>query len=105
MPAIDYIKDMIHQQRLIDAAYEIEQIRADDSTAICPTPSQLIAAEDAGLIWNFETGQADEANLEADARQIQRIVVGKPQTVQYHGQSVPVIGTLSAKGIGIYTVD
>lgn len=104
-----YLKDMIDQQRLIDAAFEIEQIRAEDPTAKLPTPSQLVAAEAAGLIWNFETGQADEANPAADARQIQRIAdqptVGKPETVEYRGQRVPVIGTLSARGIGIYTVD
>lgn len=107
MPA--YLKTMINHQRLIDAAFEIEQIRAEDPTAICPTPSQLVAAEDAGLIWNFETGQADEANPDADARQIERIAdqptVSKPETVEYRGQRVPVIGTLSARGIGIYTVN
>lgn len=100
-----FLKTMISQERIIDAQSEIDAIRAEDPNAKLPTPEQLIAAEDAGLIWNFETGQADEANPEADARQIKRIVVGKPQTVEYRGQRVPVIGTLSAKGIGIYTVD
>jgi hypothetical protein len=109
MPILDCIKDMINQERLIDAAFEIEQIRAEDPNAICPTPSQLVSAEDAGLIWNFETGQADEPNPDADARQIQHIAdntaTGYTQTVRYRGQNVPIIGTLNAKGIGIYTID
>lgn len=101
----NYLKTMISQERIIDAQAEIEAIRSDDPNAKLPTPEQLIATEDAGLIWNFETGQADEANLDADARQIQRIVVGQPQTVEYRGQRVPVIGTISAKGISVYTID
>lgn len=104
MPAFDFIKDLVNQQRLIDAAFEIEQIRAEDPNAKLPTPSQLVATEDAGFVWNFETGQADEANPDADVRQIQRIA-DRPQTVHYRGQNVPIIGTLSARGIGIYTVD
>lgn len=100
-----YLKTMISQERIIDAQAEIEAIRADDPTAKLPTAEQIIAAEDAGLIWNFETGQADEANPEADARQIHRIAVAQLETVDYRGKRVPVIGTISAKGIGIYTVD
>ena len=59
--------------RLIDAQAEIDAIRAEDPSAICPTAEQLVATESAGLIWNFVTGQADEPNPDADAAQIRRL--------------------------------
>lgn len=61
------------QDRLIDAQAQIEAIRAEDPSAICPSAEQLVATERAGLIWNFETGQADEPNPDADARQVRRL--------------------------------
>lgn len=62
------------------AAAILAEIQSEDPTAICPTPAQLVDVEAQGLIWNFETGQA-----EADC-----VLIG--------GWAIPIAGTIGKGG-------
>ena len=62
------------------AAAILAEIQHDDPAAICPTPAELVDIEAQGLMWNFETGQA-----EADC-----ILIG--------GLAIPIVGTVGDGG-------
>jgi hypothetical protein len=97
----------IHSPRLAELSRQIQTIRDEDPSAICPTPFQLLIVEERGQIWNYETGQAEDPDpcdhsedpdisLPIPLRRRAHIVDGRTR--------VPIIGTISRGGIGIYTV-
>ena len=99
---------MISNQRFAELNRQIQSVRDEDPSAICPTPIQLLIVEERGQIWNYATGQAEDPDP-CDHSEDPDISAPIPLPRRAHlvdGRlRVPIIGTLSAAGIGVYTVN
>jgi hypothetical protein len=100
-------RPIVSSRRLAELARQIQTVRSEFSAAICPTPFMLMTIEERGQIWNYQTGIAEDPDP-CDTAPAEDI--GEPIPLPRRGHivdgrtRVPIIGTLSARGIGIYTV-
>ena len=104
----DVHRPAISSQRLAELSRQIQTVRDEDPSAICPTPLQLLTVEDRGQIWNYQTGQAEDPDP-CDHSEDNDISAPIPLPRRAHTVDgrlhVPIIGTISRGGIGVYIVN
>lgn len=92
-----------YHERLLKVAQALEDLKKEEPNVICPSPAQLLALEDLGYSWDFETGKPlltpDKWEHLKDWPSYTPPTAddGDGDTVK-----IPIVGTIGKDGIKLY---